>query len=288
MKVGLASIFFLFVSVAGAARAVDLSEQVVTFKSGASTQQGLISAKVGAKKQTNLVVLVPGKPSIPGPFVVKSNKLTSSGTPTTFLVAARQYLNDDLTMTLIADCPTTRRVSLVLSGVATTVCDPSYQASSDRFKDLKAMIDGVKNKYPSIKKVWLMGHSFGTVTSYFSALPAQSSTPYFSGVIHASALDSAAGSKLAAPLKDANYNAITIPQLFVSYKDDPCVNSPYSYAAHIADVVKIPLLSVTGGGPFGTDYCGGVSGHSFTGKQADVMDAIRLQIEAGRFVDQTL
>jgi len=52
--------------------------------------------------------------------------------------------------------------------------------------------------------------------------------------------------------------------------------------------VKIPLLTVTGGGRFGTDYCGGVSGHSFAGKQADVMDAIRLQIEAGRFVDHKL
>jgi len=288
MKVGLASIFFLFVSVAGAARAVDLSEQVVSFKSGTSTQQGLISAKAGAKKQVNLVVLVPGSPSIPGPFVVQINKLTKSNEDGSFLVKARQYLNDDLTMTLIADCPTAHRIPLTLSGVLQPTCDPQYQASSDRFKDLRVMIDGVKKKYPSIKKVWLMGHSFGTVTSYFSALPTQSSTPYFSGVIHASALDSAAGSKLSAPLKDANYNAITIPQLFVSYKDDPCVNSPYSYAAHIADVVKIPLLTVTGGGPFGTDYCGGVSGHSFTGKQADVMDAIRLQIEAGRFVDQTL
>ena len=57
----------------------------------------------------------------------------------------------------------------------------SYQASKERQQDVQKLINEVKKQVPSIKDVWLVGTSMGTVSSSF--MPMHDSQAY-AGAIH--------------------------------------------------------------------------------------------------------
>lgn len=256
--------FFLFNSVC--AQNVD---ELVSVNIQDGVQQGVLTYQKGTTAHNLLIVLVPGHPSIFRP-VINNNKLDEK-TPLygNFLIRSREFLIDPNSMTLVVDC---------FSKIGDT-CTQKYQSSKQRFSHLKTLIDDVKSKNNSIKDVWIVGTSFGTITSGFSALHGQD---YFNGAIHTATIDPTA-EKSYPVLSELNYKETRIPQLFVHHKNDGCSKSGFKYISDVSTSTGIPLITVTGGYGWKGDVCQGMTAHGFKGKEEEVMKSMLSNIRTKQF-----
>jgi hypothetical protein len=163
-------------------------------------------------------------------------------------------------MTLLVDCHTS---------VGST-CTPSYQASRDRYRHVKALIEATQKRTPSIKQVYLVSTSAGSISSAFIAKYGQNQ---FSGVIHTASIDPTAPRSYP-ELTNFDYSAIRIPQAFIHHIDDPCRLTGYNYIRSVAERYRVPLITVSGGDDFTGDACNAHTQHGFKGKEAAVMQHI--------------
>jgi alpha/beta superfamily hydrolase len=142
------------------------------------------------------------------------------------------------------------------------------------------IIQEAKKELPSLKKVWLLSTSFGTVTS--SHIPKERFSE-FSGIVHTSTINNT--SKYSTQY-DVKYADITIPQLFVHHAHDLCSNSRYEGLLDIAQKAKIPLYTIASekkraDEKISVDPCNAFSPHGFKGVEAQVMQLIRKAILEG-------
>ena len=249
--------------------AVEIVDVVVSVNVDDGIQQGVISYQKGKKQPDLLFVLVPGSPSIFRPEVNGGKLNTSTPLYGNFVIRSREYLIDENSMTLVVDC----------HSKIGDVCTQKYQSSKQRFNHLKKLIDDVKVAYPTVREVWLMGTSFGTITSGFSALHGKD---YFNGAVHSATINPTAEHSYPI-LSELNYKDISAKQIFVHHKKDDCTKSDYKYISELTKAGNFPLVSVSGGYGWKGDVCQAMTAHGFKGKEEDVMKGVLTMIRSKQF-----
>jgi hypothetical protein len=266
MKKIVLAFFLLFSSFVGAneipGHAQGLKEVLITVTTlDNKDQQGVLSLKTNSNQPKYLAVLLPGYPSVVLPEmkneVMYSSKLTGN-----FLIRARRHLADIDIAVLIIDCKPT----------ITGVCSSSYQSSVERHQDVSKLILEAKKKYPSIKEVWLVGTSMGTISSSF--MPTYDAN-FYTGAIHTATITEPFKKGSYGELGNFNYKKINIPQFFIHHKDDPCDKTTYSGAQQISKDFALPLITVSGGSGFKGPACEADTQHGFKGVEKEVMNAIQ-------------
>jgi alpha/beta superfamily hydrolase len=249
-------------------------EQLVTVDlQGGSKQEGVLSLKNNSSQPTHLAVLLPGYPSVVRP-VVENNEMISSRLKGNFLIRARQHLINNELATLVVDCRSD-------SG---DYCSSSYQASLMRYQDVAQLVQLVKQMKPSIKNVWIVGTSMGTVSSSFMS----TYEPYiYNGAIHTASITEPYSRNSYRELGGFDYKKSKIPQIFIHHRDDPCHLTTYSGAKSITDKFGLALVTVTGSSNTSGPACNAFTEHGFRGKEKEVMTAIQKIISTGK-VDVSL
>jgi hypothetical protein len=244
------------------AHAQGLKETLITVTTQDDKEQrGVLSLKINTKQPKYLAVLLPGYPSIVLPKM-KNDVMYDSKLTGNFLIRSRRHLVDTDIATFIIDCkPTT-----------TGICSSEYQSSIERHQDVSKLILEVKKNYPSIKEVWLIGTSMGTVSSAF--MPTYDAN-FYSGAIHTASITEPFKRGSYGELGNFNYKKITIPQFFIHHKDDPCDKTTYSGAEKISKEFNLPLITVLGGSNFTGPACEAGNQHGFKGIEKNVMNAIQ-------------
>jgi hypothetical protein len=250
------------------AHAEGLTETLVSVPLRADVNQvGVLSLKTGATAPDILAVLLPGSPSVVRP-VVQGGVMTNSQLTGNFLIRSRRHLVDERIATLVVDCPTD-------SG---DTCASAYQASAQRQIDVQLLIAKVQQMQPSLKQVWLVGTSLGTVSSSFMALYGGKA---YAGAIHTASITEPLAKNSVRELQGFDYGKADIPQYFVHHRDDPCSVTTYTGAVRIAEAYKLPLITVTGGSGFTGGVCQAQTQHGFKGREQDVMHFMAETMKTG-------
>jgi hypothetical protein len=250
-----------------------LLEELLEVRIDGGVQRAVLSRREGRKEETKLLVLLPGHPSVVRPEMA-NGVMVKSPLQGNFLIRARRHLVTDQVVTLLVDCHTNMG----------DFCRPEYQASKDRFKHVKTVIDLAKARIPTIKKVYLVSTSAGSVSSAFLALHGQDE---FSGVFHTAALGPLAPAPYTV-LNNFNYSSIKIPQAFVHHTEDPCHYTKYEDIKSVAEKFRIPLISVSGGSDFLGQPCMAFSQHGFRNKEIVVMRHMLKMLDAVPWVSEQL
>jgi hypothetical protein len=250
-----------------------LQEELLEVPIDDGVQRAVISRREGVSGASKLLVLLPGYPSVVRPGMGNGVMMTSPLVGN-FLIRARRHLNTDQVMTLLVDCH---------SGVG-EVCKPDYQGSPERYKHVKAVIDAAKAKTPSIRQVYLLSTSAGSISSAFMALHGQAE---FAGVIHTASIDPTAP-KSYTQLRNFDYSAIKIPQAFIHHVEDPCSITQYNYIRGVADKYQVPLVSVSGGSDFQGQPCMAFTQHGFKNKEVVVMRHVLKMLNTSPWVSDNL
>ena len=246
-----------------------LSEELVSVRLDANRrQEGVLSVKSGTQSPIRLAVLLPGSPSVVR-AVVENGVMQSSKLTGNFLIRARRFLANGAIATLIVDCQSD-------SG---STCSSGYQASKERQEDVNKLIDEVKRKWPSLREVWLVGTSMGTISSSFMPIYGRA---FYSGAIHTATITEPFAKNSYRELGEFEYARAQIPQFFIHHKDDPCSLTTFAGAVKIAEKYKVPLVQVSGGGGFSGAACEANTEHGFKGKEKVVMETIAEIIVTGK------
>ncbi len=252
-----------------------LTETLVSVSLRADVSQvGVLSLKTGATAPDILAVLLPGSPSVVRP-VVQGGVMVDSKLTGNFLIRSRRHLADERIATLVMDCPSD-------SG---DTCASSYQASALRQSDVQLLIAKVQQMQPSLKQVWLVGTSMGTISSAFMALHGGKT---YAGAIHTAGITEPLARNSYRELHGFDYGKTTIPQFLVHHKDDPCSLTSYAGAVRIAETYKLPLVTVTGGSGFTGGVCQAHTQHGFKGREQDVMRFMAETMKTSQVASTTL
>jgi hypothetical protein len=231
-------------------------------------QVGVYSTKLGSDNPTELAVILPGYPSVVRP-IVENGVMTGSKQNGNFLIRARRFLVDESVASLVIDCQSE-------SG---EYCSSNYQSSKQRQEDVDKLIAEVKRRAPSIKEIWLVGTSMGTISSSF--MPIHNPTGY-AGAIHTASITDPYAKGSYRELGGFDYKKASIPQFFIHHVNDPCALTTYPSAKSIAEKYNTPLLTVTGGSGFQGGACEAFTEHGFRGKEKEVMNAVTAIIRTGK------
>ena len=223
-------------------------------------QQGVLSLKINSNQPTYLAVLLPGYPSVVIPEM-KNDIMYNAKLIDNFLIRSRSHLVDMEIASLIVDCKPT----------ITGVCQSSYQSSIERHQDVSKLIIEIKKRYSSIREVWLIGTSMGTISSSF--MPTYDDN-FYTGSIHTATITVTGGGSFG-ELGNFDYKKTKIPQFFIHHKDDPCDKTTYARVKDITDKFNLPLITVFGGSDFRGNPCAAFSQHGFRGKEKEVMNTIK-------------
>jgi len=247
----------------------NLLEQLVTVDlQGGAKQEGVLSLKNNASQPTHLAVLLPGYPSVVRP-VLENNEMISSRLKGNFLIRARQHLVSNELATLVVDCRSD-------SG---DYCSSSYQSSLMRHQDVAQLVQLVKQIKPSIKNIWIVGTSMGTISSSFMS----TYEPYiYNGAIHTASITEPYSRNSYRELGGFDYKKSKIPQIFIHHRDDPCYLTTYSGAKSITDKFGLALVTVVGSSNISGLACNAFTEHGFRGKEKEVMTAIQKIISTGK------
>ncbi len=246
-----------------------LNEELIAVDlSGSKKQTGVFSTKIGSDKPIKLAVLLPGYPSVVRP-VVENGVMASSKLTGNFLIRARRFLPDESIATLIVDC----------QSEGGDYCSSGYQASKERQEDVDKLIFEVKKRTPSIRDVWLVGTSMGTISSSF--MPLHNPTAY-AGAIHTAAITEPYARNSYKELAGFDYKKPSAIHFFIHHVNDPCSLTPYASAKAIAGKFDTPLVTVSGGGGFQGGVCEALTQHGFRGKEKEVMAEIAAIIKTGK------
>ena len=248
-----------------------LDESVTTVSLPRGTELSLVVSKKPGSSPSTAALLFPGYPGVLRVEV-------QNGAPVyqlrgNFLVRARRHLVSDQVMTVMVDCPKDRWSN----------CDDDYRASDQHAADVGAAIDKLKADF-GIGKVYLVGTSYGTVSSAFLARKLDGR---IDGAVHTSTFtDPRAGRNRNAhglPMWNFDWTATHVDQLFVHHQDDPCPLTQYRSIA--ARRGNIPLITVQGSKGARGEPCEAFSQHGFVGREQVVMRAIGDWISTRKVVE---
>jgi alpha/beta superfamily hydrolase len=241
---------------------------------GSAVQVGVLSRRPGSEPPTHLAVLLPGHPSVVKP-VMGAGHMASSSLTGNFLIRARRHLVNEQIATLLVDCRSD----------AGSICTASYQSSAQRQADVHKLIELVKRTLPSIRSVWLVGTSMGTLSSAF--MPGHAPGVY-QGAIHTASITEPYVMGSYREMADVDMRDRGTPHFIVHHRDDPCPLTTWRGAEQWRRQFSTPLLTVTGGSGFTGRPCQAHTEHGFKGREPDVMKAIAEIIQTGRLERDTL
>ncbi len=174
---------------------------------------------------------------------------------------------------VVMDCPSDE--NSVGAGNMPLGCSDDYRSSKKHFEDVRKIIAILKEKH-GITKFYVMGHSYGTVSSKWLAKNLGSE---LNGSIHSASQTVATRNRaFAYSMETFDMSAIKAPVLNIHHADDQCAYTPYSTV--VAYSTK-NLITVKGGVPNG-DVCGGGHFHSFEGREELASRAIIKWIKTGQ------
>jgi alpha/beta superfamily hydrolase len=233
---------------------------------GGAEQVGVLTTIRGDQPRA-LVLTMPGDPGVVRAEVADGRIANSRmrGHP---FVRARHLLVRPGLAALLVDCRSDSGDS----------CRETYVLSRARYEDVTRLLARVKQDVPTVKKVWVVGHSFG---SHSSAALARYGEGTIDGAIHASTVLQGGVYTM---LGGWDFGAAKVPQLFISQRNDPCRGTPASASESRAKRYNIPIVIVAQGGGAKGDPCGPFSEHGFVGAERIFMDTIASAVENG--VDQ--
>lgn len=164
---------------------------------------------------------------------------------------------------VIVDCPTDQWGA---PGRDPTACLDRYRSSKEHANDVRSVIARLRDEH-GISKVYIFGHSFGTISSRWLAKDLGNE---ISGSIHSASMNGPNPRGYANSLAGFSYGAIAAPVLHVHNANDACAGTQYSIVKEYAGE---NLITVRGGVPEG-DPCGATHLHSYRGREEPVVRAI--------------
>ncbi|MBU0729407.1 MAG: lysophospholipase [Proteobacteria bacterium] len=172
---------------------------------------------------------------------------------------------------VIMDCPTDQ---WGISGGQPTGCLDSYRSSKEHADDVRSIIAKLRDEH-GISRIFVMGHSFGTISSRWLA---KNLGNEISGSIHSASMNGQNSRGFANSLAGFSYDSTPAPVLHVHNENDACQYTPYSTVKEYAGE---NLVTVRGGVAEG-DPCGGAHLHSYQGREGVVVRSIISWIKTGR------
>ena len=175
---------------------------------------------------------------------------------------------------VVMDCPSDE--NSIAPGNTPLACNDDYRSSLKHADDVKKIIAVLKEKY-GITKFYIMGHSYGTISSKWLA---KNLGNEIQGSIH-SAAQTLASPRMRAygySAESFDMGSLKSPVLNIHHGDDQCIYTPYSTVLAYS---KNNLITVKGGIPNG-DVCGGGHYHSFEGREEVSTKAIIQWITTGQ------
>jgi len=174
---------------------------------------------------------------------------------------------------VVMDCPDDE--NKVAPGNTTLACNDDYRSSSKHADDVRKIIAILKEKY-GITKFYVMGHSYGTISSKWLA---KNLGNEIQGSIHSASMTHASPRNRAYGYSVESFDmaALKAPALNVHHGDDQCIHTPYTTVVAYS---KNNLITVRGGEGSG-DVCGGTHLHSMGGREEVTSKAIIQWIKTG-------
>jgi hypothetical protein len=175
---------------------------------------------------------------------------------------------------VVMDCPSDENT--VAPGNTPLACNDDYRSSLKHAEDVKKIMAALKEKY-GITKFYIMGHSYGTISSKWLA---KNLGNEIQGSIHSAAMTRANARNRAYgySVESFDMSAIKAPVLNVHHGNDQCLSTPYSTVSAYS---KNNLVTVKGGEGTG-DVCGGTHLHSMGGREEDTSKAVIKWIKTGQ------
>jgi len=268
MKRLIAAVALLFAVSAAAADRDEIVDSLVAVNLDGGVQQTGVLTMIKGDQPHALVLLMPGDPGVTRAEVAdgKISSIRMRGHP---FYRARQLLVRPGLAAVLVDCRSD-------SG---DTCKETYVLSKARTDDVARMLAVVKQQVPTVKKVWVAGHSFGGHTT---ASMARYGEGVIDGAISASPV--LGQNKTYTGLIGWDYSAAKVPQLFISQRDDPCTGTRAPVVEGVAKRYNIPIVIIAESSGAKGPACGPFSQHSFAGAEQALMDTIAAAVDKG--VDQ--
>lgn len=156
-----------------------------------------------------------------------------------------------------------------------TACFDNYRSSKEHADDVRSVIARLKGE--GFSKIYVMGHSMGTVSSRWLA---KNLGNEISGSIHSGSMNGFTQNRsgFSNSVSGFPYDTIAAPVLHVHNEGDACRETPYSAVKAYAGE---NLLTVRGGVAEG-DPCGAAHLHGYQGREDVVVRAIIAWIKTGK------
>jgi hypothetical protein len=176
---------------------------------------------------------------------------------------------------VLVDCPTDQWGSSQRSPEPTG-CSDSFRSSEQHGKDIAVLINYLKEKQ-GIEKIYIMGHSYGSMSSRWLAIQLGSQ---IQGSIHSASMSRSAPGRFfdyGSSVSKIDMSKASAPWIFLHNREDKCFNTLYTAAQSSAGS---KLITVRGGSPEG-DPCGAGHYHSYQGRELDALGAVAKWIQTG-------
>jgi hypothetical protein len=175
---------------------------------------------------------------------------------------------------VVMDCPSDE--NSIAPGNTPLACNDDYRSSLKHADDVKKIMATLNEKY-GITKFYIMGHSYGTISSKWLA---KNLGNEIQGSIHSAAMTHASPRNRAYgySVESFDMSALKAPVLNVHHGNDQCIHTPYSTVSAYS---KNNLVTVKGGEGTG-DVCGGTHLHSMGGREEETSKAVIKWIKTGQ------
>ena len=174
---------------------------------------------------------------------------------------------------VIMDCPTDQWGAA--GDYLPTACLDDYRSSKSHTDDVRGIMAKLRDEH-GLTKLFLLGHSQGTISSRWLALNLGND---ITGSIHSAAVNIPNPKGQYASVLNFPYAHIAAPVLHVHNENDACRGTPY---AAVKAYARDNLVTVRGGTPTG-DPCGGTHLHSYLGREEVVSGAMLAWVKTGKF-----
>jgi len=187
-----------------------------------------------------------------------------------FMRMNQKIFADEGIALVVVDCPTDQ---WNLRGDQPLACLDSYRSSKEHADDVRSVIAKLKSE--GFSKIYVMGHSLGTISSRWLA---KNLGTEISGSIHSGAMNGVNPMGYANSTIGFSYDAIPAPMLHVHHESDAC---PYTQYSAVKPYAGENLVTVRGGIAAG-DPCGATHLHGYQGREEVVVRAIIAWIKTGK------
>lgn len=175
---------------------------------------------------------------------------------------------------VVMDCPSDE--NSVAPGNKPLGCNDDYRSSGKHADDVRKIMALLQEKY-GIKNFYVMGHSYGTISSKWLA---KNLGTEIRGSIHSASMTVANNynRSYGSTVESFDMSALRAPVLNIHHGDDQCSHTPYSTVVAYS---KNNLITVKGAEGTG-DICGGTHLHSMGGKEEPASKAVIQWIKTGQ------